>query len=72
MKGKYEVYGIDEPFKGLNNEEIFAGVNALNALCEQGKTVIVVDHEENGFKYFSRHLELINNDGILTGKTVLE
>ena len=72
MKGKYEVYGIDEPFKGLNNEEIFAVVNALNALCEQGKTVIVVDHEENGFKYFSRHLELINNDGILTGKTVLE
>jgi excinuclease UvrABC ATPase subunit len=70
LKGKFEVYGIDEPFKGLNNEEIFAVVKALDALCGQGKTIIVVDHEENSFKYFSRHLELVNENGILTGRPV--
>lgn len=66
LKGKSDVYGIDEPFKGLNNEEILAVVKALDVLCKQGKTIIVVDHEEKGFKYFSNYFELINKDGILT------
>jgi excinuclease UvrABC ATPase subunit len=60
------VIGIDEPFKGLNNEEIYMVVKALNVLVNQEKTIIVVDHEENGFKYFTKHIDLINENGILT------
>lgn len=67
LKGKSEVYGIDEPFKGLDNSEIYVVAKALADLCEQGKTVIVVDHEENSFDYFARHIELNNNQGVLIG-----
>ena len=70
LKGKSEVYGIDEPFKGLDNSEIFVVVKALAELCKQKKTVIVVDHEENSFKYFARHIELTNQNGILVGEEI--
>lgn len=70
LKGKSEVYGIDEPFKGLDNSGIYVVVKALSELCEQGKTVIVVDHEENSFKYFARHIELKNEKGILVGEEI--
>ena len=70
LKGKSEVYGIDEPFKGLDNTEIYMVVKALSELCDQGKTVIVVDHEENSFKYFYRHIELKNKNGYLIGKEI--
>lgn len=70
LKGKSEIYGIDEPFKGLDNSEIFVVVKALAELCKQKKTVIVVDHEENSFKYFARHIELTNQNGILVGERI--
>ena len=41
-------------------------VKILSKLVDQGKTVVVVDHEENSFKYFSKHIELKNDAGILT------
>ena len=63
-----EVIGIDEPFKGLNSQEIFMVVKALEKLVNKGKTIIVVDHEEEGFKYFSNHIELVNKNGILCSK----
>ncbi len=63
-----DVLGIDEPFKGLNNEEIYKVVSKLNELMKQGKTVIVVDHEESCYKYFSKHIILINENGILKDK----
>lgn len=63
-----DVIGIDEPFKGLNSQEIFMIVKALKKLVNKGKTIIVVDHEEEGFKYFSNHIELVNKNGILCGK----
>lgn len=68
LSSKNEVIGIDEPFKGLNNEEIYMVVSALGLLVDQGKTIIVVDHEESAFKYFSNHIELINENGILKEK----
>ena len=64
---KDTVIGIDEPFKGLNNEEIHKIVLFLNRLIDQGKTIIVVDHEEACFKYFSHHIELQNINGVLSG-----
>ena len=60
------VIGIDEPFKGLNNEEIYTVVKALSKLTLDNKTIIVVDHEESSFKYFSKHIVLKNKNGLLT------
>ena len=68
LKGKSDVYGIDEPFKGLDNSEIFVVAKALAELCEQDKTVI--DHEEESFAFFARHIELQNNEGHLVGKVI--
>ncbi len=65
LSANNNVIGIDEPFKGLNNREIFMVINALNNLVNQGKTIIVIDHEENSFKYFSKHIVLVNDKGIL-------
>ncbi len=70
MKAFYsnkKIMGIDEPFKGLNNEEIYIVAKALKELVNQGKTIIVVDHEENSFNYFTKKIELVNADGILQG-----
>lgn len=63
---KKRVFGIDEPFKGLNNKEKQKIIRFFNTLIEQGKTIIVVDHEEDVFRYFTRKIELKNNCGILT------
>jgi len=60
-----KVIGIDEPFKGLNQEEIYTVVQFLDKLVFQKKTIIVVDHEESSYKYFSKHIKLICQDGIL-------
>lgn len=59
------IYGIDEPFKGLNNEEIYTVARFLSRLEKAGKTIIVVDHEVQSFPYFSKHIILQNRDGIL-------
>jgi excinuclease UvrABC ATPase subunit len=68
LKGTSVVYGIDEPFRGLNNAEIYILILFLNKFVERGKTVIVVDHEEESFRYFTRRIILINEHGILTRK----
>jgi len=60
-----DVLGIDEPFKGLSNSEIFAIVQYLDCFRTQGKTVIVADHSERITHYFARHIELINEKYIL-------
>lgn len=65
LTAKNPVIGIDEPFKGLGNEEIFMVIRALDKLVEMKKTVIVVDHEEKAFDYFTNHIYLINDGGVL-------
>ncbi len=64
-RSKSSLFGIDEPFKGLNNTEIYSVVKFLEGLAKENKTVIVADHNEDAFKYFSNHVELIDNDGVL-------
>ena len=59
------IFGIDEPFKGLNNTEKQVIIEALKKLTDDKKTVIVVDHEEDIISCFSKHIELINENGIL-------
>ena len=63
---KKQVFGIDEPFKGLNTKEKEKIIDFFNSLVEKGKTVIVVDHEDDVFKFFTRKIELKNDHGILT------
>lgn len=62
--------GIDEPFKGLNNEEIYTVAVTLNEMTKKGKTIIVVDHEESACKYFPHRIVLSNDNGILREEKV--
>ncbi|MGP1603565.1 MAG: ATP-binding cassette domain-containing protein [Treponema sp.] len=68
LKTATEIYGIDEPFRGLNNFEMYKVALFLSKMVNNGKTIIVVDHEENAFKYFSKKIELIKKDSWLIEK----
>ena len=61
--------GIDEPFKGLNSEEIFLVVKYLAKLRSK-KTIIVIDHTDNAFDYFDWKVELEVNQDVLVSKVV--
>lgn len=63
-----KVIGIDEPFKGLSKTEIDAVAKYLDELRVKGKTILVIDHTEHIDTYFSRIIELTNNNSILVGK----
>ena len=67
IKSSAKVLGIDEPFKGLNSNEIFSVVSFLERLRMNGKTVIVVDHVESAFDYFTCKTELSVKDSIICG-----
>lgn len=63
-----DVLGIDEPFKGLSLIEIHSVINFLIGMVNKGKTIVVIDHNEEAFPYFANHIELINKNGLLTDK----
>ena len=65
LTAKNPVIGIDEPFRGLGNEEIFMVIKALDKLVDMKKTIIVVDNEEKSFNYFTNHIYIINDGGVL-------
>lgn len=67
MKSTIKVFGIDEPFKGLNNTEIYCVVQYLDRLRCKDKTIIVVDHSDMIEQYFAKHVKLICANGILRG-----
>lgn len=69
LKTTSTIYGIDEPFRGLNNTEIYKMALFFNKFIEKNKTVIVADHEDESFKYFTRRLMITNEKGILLGQT---
>ncbi len=69
IRGNRKIPLIDEPFKGLNNEEIYTVAQFLSRLEKEGKTIIVVDHEVQSFSYFTKHIILQNKDGILCEST---
>ncbi|MDU4397517.1 MAG: ATP-binding cassette domain-containing protein [Veillonella sp.] len=64
------IIGIDEPFKGLSKTEINAVAIYLNELRMKGKTILVIDHTEDVDVYFSRTIELINENDILTSRVL--
>lgn len=65
IKSTVKIFGVDEPFKGLSNTEIYCVVQYLNRLRQKDKTVIVVDHSEAIDQYFAKHIELVCDNGIL-------
>lgn len=67
LKSKAEILGIDEPFKGLGADEIFAVVLFLEKLRNEGKTIVVIDHTESAFKFFSQKIELCHKKNMLIG-----
>ncbi|MDD3141344.1 MAG: ATP-binding cassette domain-containing protein [Lachnospiraceae bacterium] len=70
-KTSAKVLGIDEPFKGLSNTEILCVVKFLERLRKDNKIIIVADHNEASFRYFTKHLTLSNENGILVGSDIL-
>ena len=65
-----KIIGIDEPFKGLSKTEINAVAIYLDELRMKGKTILVIDHTEDVDVYFSRTIELINENDILTSRVL--
>lgn len=64
-KSKATVIGIDEPFKGLSIKEIYSVIAYLISMIKKGKTVVVVDHNEQAFPYFTKRIEIKVDNGIL-------
>lgn len=65
INSRADVFGIDEPFKGLSNCEIFCVVKYLDRIRQKGRTIIVVDHSDSIKQYFANHIELVCVNGIL-------
>ena len=64
---KSNLIGIDEPFRGLSNSEIYKVAVFLDHLREKGKTIVVVDHSEYAERFFARIITLHNKHGVLVG-----
>lgn len=64
-KSKATIMGIDEPFKGLNPQEIYRITVFFNKLRDMGKTIVVIDHTEGIDSFFSKKIVLKDVDGIL-------
>lgn len=62
--------GIDEPFRGLSKVEIYYVAKYLASFVDDGRTIIVIDHEEEGVKYFSNRIELKNVNSFLVGEKI--
>lgn len=65
-----KVLGIDEPFRGLSNTEIYSVAKYLDHLRSKGKTIIVVDHTESAARYFAMHTDVSNISGVITGNRI--
>jgi excinuclease UvrABC ATPase subunit len=65
FKSNSTVLGIDEPFRGLNRTEIHSVAMYLDKLVKKGTTIIVADHEEKSFPYFSKQIRLENKNGVI-------
>lgn len=59
------ILGIDEPFKGLNPQEIYRMTKYFNKLRDTGKTIVVIDHTEGIDSNFSKKIVLRDVNGIL-------
>ncbi len=62
------VIGVDEPFKGLSKVEICKLIQYFVGLRDKGKTIVVIDHTDGVDGYFSKVIELKNENGVLIGR----
>ena len=69
-KSKADIIGIDEPFKGLNNTEVYAVAKFLDHIRGKGRTILVIDHSTGVDRYFSQWIQLENKKDILQSKTI--
>jgi excinuclease UvrABC ATPase subunit len=60
--------GIDEPFKGLGVLEIDRLMQYFYKLAKTGKTLMIVEHNEESFEYFDMRIELHVEKRKLVGK----
>lgn len=67
---KSAVLGVDEPFKGLSITEIHSVVAFLVSMVKKGKTVVVIDHNEQAYPYFAKRIELIVCNETLKGQNL--
>lgn len=70
-KSKAKVIGVDEPFKGLSNVEIDVVARFLDTIRKKNRTLIIVDHTSGIEDYFSRWINIYNDNNILCG-TILK
>lgn len=66
-KTSANILGIDEPFKGLSQQEIFRMIKYLELIRNNGKTIVVVDHTDNIENYFSKKIILKNEKNWMIG-----
>ena len=66
-KTKADIIGIDEPFRGLSPSEIFKVCCYLNKIKNKGKTIVVADHVDEAKGYFSKVINLQQEDKFLVG-----
>jgi len=61
------VFGIDEPFRGLGRTEIFAMIKFLDMFINKKKTIVIADHEEESFCFFTKRILLTEQGNKLVG-----
>lgn len=67
LKSSTLVYGVDEPFRGLGKIEIIAVIKFLGKLVDNDKTIIVAEHEQESFHFFSKKVLITNESNKLIG-----
>ena len=67
-----KVLGVDEPFKGLDFQEIYLVTQYLIKQRDKGKTILIVDHNTEAFKFLDRHIELEVQKNIIMSKEYKE
>ncbi|MBN1682021.1 ATP-binding cassette domain-containing protein [Candidatus Bathyarchaeota archaeon] len=63
---------LDEPSRGLHPSEVNALFDALKELCDEGNTVIIVEHDPEIIRKADHIIELGPGPGVAGGKIVAE
>jgi excinuclease ABC subunit A len=63
---------LDEPSRGLHASEVHNLSEVLKELCEEGNTVIVVEHDEEIIKEADHIIDMGPGSGILGGSVIAE
>ncbi|MFR6018315.1 MAG: ATP-binding cassette domain-containing protein [Paraclostridium sordellii] len=70
LNKKDKVIALDEPFHGLNDEEIYSIMNLLYKFIKEGNTVIIAEHNLLALKLCSYIIEFGEGSGINGGNII--